>query len=145
MNAMTSQITAVCSGADQRKHKSSVSPTFVRGIHQWPVDFPHEGTVTRKMFAFDEATAIHGQTCIMGCLTHLPLDKMAAILADDISKCIFLNENDRIPIQISLKFVSRSPIDIKPALVQIMAWRRIGDKPLSEPILTQFTDAYIRH
>ena len=33
-------------------------------------------------------------------LTHLPLDKMAAILADDIFKCIFLNENDRIQIQI---------------------------------------------
>ena len=32
---------------------------------------------------------------------------MAAILADDISKSIFLNENDRIPIQISLKFVAR--------------------------------------
>ena len=26
-----------------------------------------------------------------------------------------------------------------------MAWRRIGDKPLSEPMLTQFTDAYRRH
>ena len=38
-------------------------------------------------------------------LTHLPLDKMAAILADDIFKCIFVNENDRIPIMISLKFV----------------------------------------
>ena len=80
-----------------------------------------------------------------GLFNSSPLEKMAAILADDIFKCIFLNENDRIPIQISLKFVSRSPIDIKPALVQIMAWRRIGDKPLSEPILTQFTDAYIRH
>ena len=42
-------------------------------------------------------------------LTHLPLDKMAAILADDIFKYIFLNENDGIPIQISLKFVPRSP------------------------------------
>ena len=40
-------------------------------------------------------------------LTHLPLDKMAAIVADDIFKCIFLNENDRIPIQISRKFVPR--------------------------------------
>ena len=40
---------------------------------------------------------------------HLPLDKMAAILADDIFKCIFLNENDRILIQISLKFVPESP------------------------------------
>ena len=50
-------------------------------------------------------------------LTHLPLDKMAAILADDNFKCIFLNENDRIRIPISLKFVPRSPIDNKPALV----------------------------
>ena len=63
-------------------------------------------------------------------LTYLPLDKMAAIAADDIFKLIFLNENDRIPIQISLKFVLRSPIDNKPPLVQVMAWRRTGDKPL---------------
>ena len=66
-------------------------------------------------------------------LTHLPLDKMAAILADDIFNCIFLNENDKILIKISLKYVPRSPIDNKPALVQVMAWRQIGDKPLSEP------------
>ena len=46
-----------------------------------------------------------------------PLDKMAAILADNNFKCIFLNENDRILIQISLKFFPRSPIDNKPALV----------------------------
>ena len=49
--------------------------------------------------------------------THLPLDKMAAVLADDILKFIFLNENDRIQIQISLQFIPRSPIDNKPALV----------------------------
>ena len=70
---------------------------------------------------------------------------MAAILADDICKCIFLNENDRISIKISLKFVPRSSIDNKPALVQVMAWRRIGDKPLPEPMMVQFTDAYMRH
>ena len=70
---------------------------------------------------------------------------MAAILADDNFKCIFLNENDRISIQISLKFVPRSPIDNKPALVQIMAWDRRGDKPLPEPMLTQLTDAYMWH
>ena len=50
-------------------------------------------------------------------LTNLPLDKMAASLADDIFKCIFLNENNRIMIQISVKFVPRSPIDNKLALV----------------------------
>ena len=70
---------------------------------------------------------------------------MSAIVAGDIFKCIFLNENDRIPIQISLKFVPRRPIDIKPALVQAMAWRRTGDKPLPEPMLLQFPDAYMRH
>ena len=78
-------------------------------------------------------------------LTHLPLNKMAAILADDILKCIFLNENDRIPIQISLIFVLRSPIDNTAALVHVMAWRRIGDKPLPESMMIPFTDAYMQH
>ena len=56
--------------------------------------------------------------------THLPMEKMAADLADGIFKCIFLNENDGIWIQISLKFVPRSPIDKKPALVQVMNRRQ---------------------
>ena len=68
---------------------------------------------------------------------------MAAILADDNLKCIFLNENDRIPIWISLKFVPKSPIDNKPALVQVMAWCRTGNKPSPEPMLTWFTDTYV--
>ena len=55
--------------------------------------------------------------------------------ADDTFKRIFLNENVRISIKISLKFVSKGPIDNIPALVQIMAWRRPGDKPLSEPMV----------
>ena len=50
-------------------------------------------------------------------LNSSPLDKMAAILADDIFKCIFLNENDKIQIRMSLKLVPWSPIDNKPALV----------------------------
>ena len=51
--------------------------------------------------------------------------------ADDIFKSIFLNENIWIPIKISLKFVPKDPINHIPALAQIMAWRRPGDKPLS--------------
>ena len=70
---------------------------------------------------------------------------MAAILADDIFKGIFLNETDKIQIQISRKLVPRSPTDNKSALVRVMAWRRTGDKPLPEPMITQFTDAYMRH
>ena len=57
--------------------------------------------------------------------------------ADDIFKCIFLNENVWIPIKISLKFVPKIPINNIPALVQIMAWRWQGDKPLSEPVLVR--------
>ena len=53
--------------------------------------------------------------------------------ADDIFKCIFLNENKWILPRISLKFVPKVRINNIPALVQIMAWRRPGDKPLSEP------------
>ena len=55
--------------------------------------------------------------------------------ADDIFKCIFLNENEWISPRISLKFVPKGPINNNPALVQIMAWRRSGDKPLSEPLM----------
>ena len=54
---------------------------------------------------------------------------------DDIFKCLFVNENVSIAIKISLKFVPKGPINNIPALVQIMAWRRPGDKPLSEPMM----------
>ena len=55
--------------------------------------------------------------------------------AENIFKCNFLNENIWIPIKISLKFVPIGPINNIPALIQIMAWRRSGDKPLSEPMM----------
>ena len=55
--------------------------------------------------------------------------------ADDIYKRIFFNENVWISIKISLKFVPKGPISNIPALVQIMAWRRSGDKPLSETMM----------
>ena len=70
---------------------------------------------------------------------------MAAILADNTIKWIFLNENGRIQIWISLKIVPRSSIDSKAVLVQVMTWRRTGNKPLPELMMTQFTDAYMRH
>ena len=57
---------------------------------------------------------------------------------DDIFKCIFLNENVWISIKISLnmlKFVPKGPINNIPALIQIMAWHRPGDKPLSKPMM----------
>ena len=60
-------------------------------------------------------------------------------------KCNFLNENIWIPIKISLKFVPKGPMNNIPEFVQIMAWHRTGDKPLSELMMTRFNDAYMRH
>ena len=61
MGAIAPQITSitfvfsiVCSDADQRKHQSSASLAFVRGIHRGPVNSPHKWPVTRKMFPFDD-------------------------------------------------------------------------------------------
>ena len=71
MNTMASQITSrtivystVYSGADQRKHESSVSLTFVRGIHRGPVNSPHKWPVARKMFPFDDVILT---TCVFRC------------------------------------------------------------------------------
>ena len=51
------------------------------------------------------------------------------IFADDIFKCICMNEIFYILISISIKFVSMAPTDNKSTLVQFMTWHRIGDKP----------------
>ena len=60
------------------------------------------------------------------------------LFADDTFKRIFLNENIKISIKISLKFVPRGLINTIPSSVQIMAYRRPGDKPLSEPMMVNF-------
>ena len=61
MNMMASQITSltivystVYSDADQRKHQSSASLAFVRGIQRGPVNSPHKWPVTPKMLPFDD-------------------------------------------------------------------------------------------
>ena len=56
---------------------------------------------------------------------------------DDTFKHIFLNESIRISLKLSLKFVPKGPINNVPALVQNRAWRRPGDKPLSEPVMVR--------
>ena len=65
MGVIASQITSltivysiVYSDADQRKHQSSASLAFVRGIHRGPVNSPHKWPVTRKMFPFDDVIMI---------------------------------------------------------------------------------------
>ena len=67
MTTMASQITSltivyptVYSDADQIKHQSSASLAFVWEIHRGPVNFPHKGPVTRKMFPFDDVIMFWG-------------------------------------------------------------------------------------
>ena len=72
-------------------------------------------------------------------LTHFPPGQNGRHFADYIFRYIFVNETFYILNKISLKFVPKRPIDKTPSFVQITAWR---DKPLSEPMLTRFTDIY---
>ena len=89
----------------------------------------------------------YGPVCAYMCLDisgspieswHIEAEKNGRHFPDDIFKCISFNENVWIPIQISLKLVPKGPINNIPALVGIMAWRRPGDKPLSEPMMAGF-------
>ena len=65
----------------------------------------------------------------------LRLRQNGRLFLDNIFKCIFLNENIFIATKISQKFILEGPINNIPALVQIMAWCRSHDKPLSESML----------
>ena len=74
-------------------------------------------------------------TC--GCLVRDDLiKKYKQIFRRRQFECIFLNENVWISFTISMKCVLKVQINNIPALVQIMAWRRTGDKPSFEPMMT---------
>ena len=81
----------------------------------------------------------HQVRCIpwvqMGTFNTLRPRRNGRLFADDTFNRIFLNENIKISIKISLKFVPTGPINNIPALVQIMAWCRSGGKPLFEPMM----------
>ena len=86
MRAMASQITGVsiiystvCSGVDQRKHQSSASLAFVRGIHRSAVYSPHKGPVTRIMFPFNDVITRSIKNCDQPyCFVHSRLDFTAS-------------------------------------------------------------------
>ena len=84
---------------------------IVMGTHRWPVDSPHKWPVTRKMLLFDDV-----------------------IMEPWKKSCIFLNENVCIFIEVLLKFFHWGPVTNKPALVEIIAWCRTSDKPISKDI-----------
>ena len=103
MSAMGSQITGVsivywtlCSGADQRKHQSSASQDFVRGIHRWPVNSRHKGPVTQKMLPFDDVImmcpCVHFHAHLLFCpYTHILLiSKNIVMQRLQAGRCLFL-------------------------------------------------------
>ena len=105
MGAIASQITSltivyspVYSDADQRKHQSSASLAFVRGIHRGPVNSPQKWPVTRKMFPFDDVIVFYGFISLApeqsyNCLHVSQVilnDKLADSRTQQSTNCIFL-------------------------------------------------------
>ena len=88
-----------------------------------------------RWYSMYPRSAGHRQLKVRNIINTLMPGQNGRHFPDDIFKCIFLNENVWISIKISLKFVPKGPINNIPALVQIMVWRRSGDKPLSEPMM----------
>ena len=122
MSAKGSQITGVsvvhstvCLGVDQRKHQSSASLAFVRGIHRWSVNSPHKGPVTRKIIPFDDVIM---RTCYANGLYHLdrkrnPVDAMLFLeLMDSVTP--------QITIQIKTRYLSSF---MKVADQNVLIWR----------------------
>ena len=70
ITSLTIVYRTIYSGTDQRKHQSSASLAFLRGIHRWPVNSPHKRPVTRKMFTFDDVIMV---VWLLLRETHLPL------------------------------------------------------------------------
>ena len=92
-----------------------------------------------------DMTAFPKYSCLSRVKT-LRLSQNGHHFPDDIFNCIFFKENVWISIKIPLKFVPKFPINNIPALVQIMAWRRPGDKPLHEAVMVSLlTDICITH
>ena len=154
MITMASQITSlavvystVYSDADQRKHQSSASLAFVWGIHRDRWIPRTKGQLRGKCFHLmtSSCDSNNNPDGAMYASTHLSLDKIAAISQTTFSNAFRWMKKGRISIKISLKFVPMGPIIHILALVQIMAWRWLGAKPLSEPTLAQFNDVYMRH
>ena len=100
--------------------------------------------LSRGLLIFSWRCFYHKMPCHMRQIHWLPSSALSLLntlrprlncrhFADDIFRCIFLNENEWMLLMISLKFVPKVRIENIPTLVSIMAWCRSGDKPLSEP------------
>ena len=116
----------------------------------WHIIPPHRsGTNSSNHSCYDAMTCLSASIMVLISLSHVicyylglyctqaacHFYTMVFSYYGDIFKRIFLNENIKISIKVTLKFVPKGPINKSPSLVPIMAWRRPGDKPLSEPMM----------
>ena len=126
----------------QRKHQSSASLAFVRGIHRWPVISPHKGLITRKMLKFDDVITVITEHA--GCKIRTESCKTSSVIndfnlallfsvrshplqryfADDIVKNIFLKKTPKTFTQISTVLIPAN----KSTLLQAKAWHLAGAK-----------------
>ena len=116
MLAIASQITSltivysiVYSDADQRKHQSSASLAFVRGIHRGPVNSPHKWPVTRKMFPFDDVIMGNSSLApysliISVVLWYQPGGSFAAVSLPFIPAWISNHLSNKVPNEITYPF-----------------------------------------
>ena len=101
-----------------------------------------EALIRPTIFRFSDIleSLVHGYFACIGLSVFIYINTLrprqnGRHFPDHIFKCIFFNEKFWISLKISLKFVPKVRINNIRALVQIMAWRRPGDKPLSEPMM----------
>ena len=124
-------------------HTRDIDPLEDKAV--WTVGPSYKGVLSPSISPTPHPTPPHPPTHTHTHPTHPPPHPLPPG-QDDIFKHIFLNENVRIPISNFTEICSQgSNWQNKPALVQVLTWRRTGAKPFPELMLTQFTDAYMRH
>ena len=108
MSTMASQITGamivystVCPGTDQRKHQSSASLAFVRGIHWWLINSLHKGPIMQKMFPFDDVIMWRQKTSTGGSILNLSCVPSNCWIYNRFKECNILSEDFQTPSSIA--------------------------------------------
>ena len=138
MDTMASQITSltivystVYSGADQRRHQSSASLAFMRGIHRGPVNSPHKWPVTRKTFRWRHHVVptrfeMHIVLVLCGLSMHVSVRTKWSPICRQYFKMHFVEWLSLYLIQILPKLRPKGPVNHSSVLVQLMAWYLTG-------------------
>ena len=120
------------SGEQNDPFSQMIRPLYSVPIHEVIVPWGKSGPCNKIQLVW--APVLPGTTFTKGVNSFGPRQNCRNF-ADDIFKYMFSNENVWISLKISLKFIAKVRNNNILALVQIMAWRRPGDKPLSEPMM----------